>query len=79
MSETLTFRKAEETDVPLILTFIRELADYEGLIDEVNADEETLRYNLFERKMAEVLFPVCRRFIRQEIFFPFLYTIPDNI
>lgn len=58
MSETLTFRKAEETDVHLILTFIRELADYEGLLDEVKADEETLRYNLFERKMAEVLFPV---------------------
>ena len=41
----------------LILTFIKELAEYEGLLDEVKADEDTLRYNLFERKMAEVLFP----------------------
>ena len=41
----------------LILTFIKELAEYEGLLDEVKADEDTLRYNLFERKIAEVLFP----------------------
>ena len=53
----LTFRKAREEDVALILTFIKELAEYEGLLDEVKADEDTLLYNLFERKMAEVLFP----------------------
>lgn len=53
----LTFRKAREEDAALILTFIKELAEYEGLLDEVKADEDTLRYNLFERKMAEVLFP----------------------
>ena len=53
----LTFRKAKEEDVALILTFIKELAEYEGLLDEVKADEDTLRYNLFERKIAEVLFP----------------------
>ena len=57
MSAGLTFRKAKEEDVALILTFIKELAEYEGLLDEVKADEDTLRYNLFERKMAEVLFP----------------------
>ncbi len=57
MSE-LSFRKAEEKDVSLILTFIKELAEYEGLLSEVKADEEILRYNLFERKMAEVIFPV---------------------
>lgn len=56
MSAELTFRKASEEDVALILTFIKELAEYEGLLDEVKADEDTLRYNLFERKMAEVLF-----------------------
>lgn len=57
MSAGLTFRKAREEDVALILTFIKELAEYEGLLDEVKADEDTLRYNLFDRKMAEVLFP----------------------
>lgn len=55
---TLTFRNANENDIPLILTMIRELADYENLLHEVKADEDILRYNLFERRMAEVIFPV---------------------
>lgn len=31
----LTFRFAQETDTLLILQFIRELADYEHLLDQV--------------------------------------------
>ena len=31
----LTFRFAEECDTPLILEFIRELADYEHLLDQL--------------------------------------------
>ena len=54
----LTFRKAVEADVPLILTMIKELASYEGLLSEVTATEEILRKNLFERQMAEVVFPM---------------------
>lgn len=54
----LTFRNANENDIPLILSMIRELADYENLLHEVKADEDILRYNLFERRMAEVIFPV---------------------
>ena len=54
----LAFRNAIENDIPLILSMIRELADYENLLHEVKADEDTLRYNLFERRMAEVIFPV---------------------
>ena len=52
----LTFRFAEERDTPLILEFIRELADYERLLDQVVADEATLRDQLFEKHHAEVLF-----------------------
>ena len=52
----LTFRFAEECDTPLILEFIRELADYERLLDQVVADEATLRDQLFEKQHAEVLF-----------------------
>ena len=52
----LTFRFAEERDTPLILEFIRELADYERLLDQVVADEATLRDQLFEKHSAEVLF-----------------------
>ena len=58
MNGELSFREADVCDVPLILSFIKELAEYEGLLDEVNATEDILRYNLFERRMAEVLFPV---------------------
>ena len=42
MKESVVFRCAERKDVPLILQFIKELADYEKLLDEVTADEETL-------------------------------------
>jgi hypothetical protein len=55
MSDTRV-REASEGDVPLILTFIRELADYEKLSHEVVATEEGLRESLFAgRRYAEVL------------------------
>ena len=38
----LTFRFAQETDTLLILQFIRELADYEHLLDQVVADEDRI-------------------------------------
>ena len=52
----LTFRKAEETDCGLILRFIRALADYEKMLDEVVATEDLLRDWLFRKRSAEVLF-----------------------
>ena len=52
----LTFRFAVEADVPLILRFIRDLADYEGMADQVVATEELLCRELFARRGAEVLF-----------------------
>jgi GNAT superfamily N-acetyltransferase len=48
-------RFAERKDTPLILEFIRELADYERMLHEVTATEEVLMESLFERKMAEVV------------------------
>ena len=50
------FRGACPQDTALILRFIRELAAYEQLEDQVVADEETLRRWIFEKKGAEVLF-----------------------
>jgi GNAT superfamily N-acetyltransferase len=47
---------ATQRDVPLILGFIRELAEYECLSHDVSAAEETLANSLFgERPAAEVL------------------------
>ena len=55
MAET-RIREATEEDVPLILSLIRELAEYERLSHEVVATEDTLRESLFgERRYAEVL------------------------
>jgi GNAT superfamily N-acetyltransferase len=52
----LRIRAAVEADVPLILRFIRELADYERLLHEVVATEERLRDTLFgARPAAEVV------------------------
>lgn len=49
-------RAATPDDLPLILQFIRELAAYEKLSDEVTADEGRLHQTLFgERPAAECL------------------------
>ena len=51
-----TIRLAVEQDVPLILSFIKGLAEYERLSHEVTATEELLRDTLFTgRRVAEVL------------------------
>ena len=52
----LTFRFAVKQDTPLILNFIKELADYEHMLDQVVADAATLADQLFQKKNAEVLF-----------------------
>lgn len=49
-------RAASEEDVPLILSFIKELAEYERLSHEVVATEEALREHLFgKHPVAEVV------------------------
>jgi GNAT superfamily N-acetyltransferase len=42
-------------DVPLILNFIKQLADYENMLDDVSATEEGLKESLFQRMAAEVI------------------------
>jgi GNAT superfamily N-acetyltransferase len=51
----IRLRDAEEADTPLILEFIRGLAEYERLLDMVEAGEGGLRKALFEDRRAEVL------------------------
>lgn len=53
---SLSFREATRSDIHLILKFIKDLADYEGLLDEVVADETTLEEWIFNREKAEVIF-----------------------
>ena len=56
MPNNIQFRNAERKDVPLILNFIKELADYEKMLDEVVADETTLEQWIFDKQKAEVIF-----------------------
>jgi GNAT superfamily N-acetyltransferase len=52
----LEIRGATEDDVPLLLSLIKELAEYERLSHEVVATEEMPRGSLFgERRVAEAL------------------------
>ena len=55
----VTFRFAQPEDAALILRFIRGLAEYEKMTDEVVATEELLREWIFEKGKAEVLFAVA--------------------
>ncbi len=53
--EGFKLRFAEEKDTGLILDFIKELAEYEKMLDLVVATEDILRESLFEKKAAEVI------------------------
>ena len=52
----LSIRSADENDCGKILFFIRELATYEKMADEVVATESLLHEWLFEKHIAEVIF-----------------------
>ncbi|MDR1128872.1 MAG: GNAT family N-acetyltransferase, partial [Treponema sp.] len=55
IGEHIVLRDAEEQDIPLILEFIRGLAEYEHLLDQVSATEDGLAKSLFQDRVAEVL------------------------
>ena len=59
MSGQIALRQARPEATGLILRFIRELAAYEQLEDQVVADEETLRRWIFEKKGAQVVFALA--------------------
>ena len=56
MSGGVTIRKAGREDTALILQFVRELAEYEKMSDQVVADEALLEKWIFDKGKAEVLF-----------------------
>ena len=53
---TVEFRYATENDVDKILFFIKGIAEYEKMSDEVVTTEALLREWVFEKKSAEVIF-----------------------
>ena len=65
-----TFRHAVPGDEGLILSFIRKLAEYEHLSDQVVATPELLREWLFEKQKAEVIFALVQgREVGMALFF----------
>lgn len=56
MTEKHGIRPAKREDAALILEFIKELAEYEHLSNEVVADAETLETWIFDKQKAEVIF-----------------------
>ncbi|GAA0729029.1 GNAT family N-acetyltransferase [Clostridium malenominatum] len=53
--DNFNIRFSKEEDVPLILNFIKELAEYEKLSNEVVATEEILKESIFLKRSAEVI------------------------
>lgn len=51
-----SIRKATKEDVGLILDFIKKLAKYEKMSDQVVANEQLLSEWLFDKKVAQVIF-----------------------
>lgn len=47
MGKSITVKEAGREDIPVVLEFIRGLAEYEKLKHEVEADEETLKREMF--------------------------------
>ncbi|GHV28033.1 N-acetyltransferase [Synergistales bacterium] len=58
MTRNITIRAAERRDCALILQFIKDLADYEHMLDQVSATEQLLEDWLFDKRAAEVIFAV---------------------
>ena len=52
----IAFKYARRSDLPIILQFIKELAEYEGLAEKLAVTEESLEDWIFIRNKAEVLF-----------------------
>jgi GNAT superfamily N-acetyltransferase len=53
--EGFTLRFAEEKDAGIILELIRELAEYEKLLTNVEATEETLKESLFRQNVTKTI------------------------
>lgn len=53
--ENLKIRETKEEDCSLILSLIKEIAEYEKMSDQVVATEESLKESIFRNKRAEVV------------------------
>ena len=56
--DNILIRRAERQDVPLLLDFIRGIARYEKMENEVIASPEVLEREMFDEHRAEAVFAV---------------------
>ena len=56
MDANVVIRKAERQDVPLLLEFIRGIARYEKMENEVIASPEVLEREMFDEHRAEAVY-----------------------
>lgn len=52
----MEYRYAERKDIPLLISFIEKLAEYENMTDQVKIDADTLEKWIFNKEKAEVIF-----------------------
>lgn len=57
MDKKFRLREATREEVPVVLSYIKKLAEYEKLSHRVFATVESLDHWLFERNIGKVLFP----------------------
>ena len=62
--ENMMIRKAERRDVPLLLEFIKGIARYEKMEDEVTASPDVLEREMFDEHRAEAVFAVVDMVVR---------------
>lgn len=55
MSDRLTLTPVRQEEIPLLYQLIREIAEYEKMLDEVRGTEEDLRESIFVREAAKAL------------------------
>lgn len=56
MEKKLTIRFAQESDIPIVFSLIKELAEYEKLSEKVTTSEEMLKQSIFcDEKFVEIL------------------------
>ena len=79
----MDFRFAKREDCSLILKFIKDLASYEEMANEVIADEKTLEEWIFDKQKAEVIFALSDNtevgFALFFIIFPLFWDVPEYI